>query len=58
MGSGVFRTRAEIKGMLPGLELIEPGLIECASWRPDGPRSSRPLEAVQHCMVGAVGRKL
>lgn len=57
MGSGVFRTRAEIEGMLPGLELVEPGLSPCAHWRPDGPRSLKPLEPVQHCMVGAVGRK-
>ncbi len=57
MGCGVFRTRAEIEGMFPGLELIEPGLIQCVNWRPDGPRSSKPLEPVQHCMVGAVGRK-
>ncbi|HVE96089.1 MAG TPA: SAM-dependent methyltransferase [Pseudonocardiaceae bacterium] len=57
MGSGVFRTSAEIEDMFPGLELIEPGLIQCANWRPDGPQSSKPLEPVQHCMVGAVGRK-
>jgi SAM-dependent methyltransferase len=54
--SGVFRTRAEIEGMFPGLELIEPGLIRCADWWPDGPRI-KPLEPVQHCIVGAVGRK-
>jgi hypothetical protein len=54
--SGVFRTRAEIEGMFPGLELIEPGLIRCADWWPDGPQI-KPLEAVQHCIVGAVGRK-
>lgn len=38
MGSGVFRTRAEIEGMFPGLELVEPGLTRCAEWWPDGPR--------------------
>jgi len=26
MGSGVFRTRSEIEGLFPGLELVEPGL--------------------------------
>ncbi|MGH3824200.1 MAG: SAM-dependent methyltransferase [Pseudonocardiaceae bacterium] len=57
MGSGVFRTRAEIEGMLPGLELVEPGLTRCADWRPTGPQSTKPLEPVQHCIVGAVGRK-
>jgi hypothetical protein len=56
MGSGRFRTRAEIEGMFPGLELIEPGLVRCADWWPDGPRIN-PLGPVQHCIVGAVGRK-
>jgi S-adenosyl methyltransferase len=56
MGSGRFRTRAEIEGMFPGLELIEPGLVRCADWWPDGPRI-KPLDPVQHCIVGAVGRK-
>jgi SAM-dependent methyltransferase len=57
MGSGVFGTYAEIEGMFPGLELIEPGLTRCVDWRPDGPRSTTTLESVQHCMVGAVGHK-
>ncbi|MBV8995929.1 MAG: SAM-dependent methyltransferase [Pseudonocardiales bacterium] len=56
MGSGWFRTRAEIEGMFPGLDLIEPGLVRCADWWPDGPRI-KPLDPVQHCIVGAVGRK-
>jgi hypothetical protein len=56
MGSGVFRTRAQIEGMLAGLELVEPGLVRCADWWPDGPRV-QPLSPVQHCIAGAVGRK-
>jgi hypothetical protein len=56
MGSGLFRTRTEIESMFPGLELIEPGLIRCADWWPDGPRV-KPLDQVSHCIVGAVGRK-
>ncbi|HJT04309.1 MAG TPA: SAM-dependent methyltransferase [Pseudonocardiaceae bacterium] len=56
MGSGWFRTRAEIEGMFPGLELIEPGLVRCADWWPDGPRI-KPLDPVQYTIVGAVGRK-
>ncbi|HEX8758865.1 MAG TPA: SAM-dependent methyltransferase [Pseudonocardiaceae bacterium] len=54
--SGAFRTRAEIEGMFPGLELVEPGLIRCADWWPDGPRIE-PLDPIQDCIVGAVGRK-
>lgn len=56
MGTGLFRTRDEILAMLPGLELIEPGLTLCADWWPDGPRI-KPLDQVSHCIVGAVGRK-
>ncbi len=57
MGSGLFRTRTEIEGMLPGLDLVEPGLIQCVDWRPDGLRIVKPLKPLQHCMVAAVGRK-
>lgn len=56
MGTGVFRTRTEIEGMFPGLELVDPGLVRCADWWPDGPRIT-PLDPIQHCIVGAVGRK-
>jgi hypothetical protein len=51
-----FRTRAEIEGMLPGLELVEPGLVPCADWRPDCPQTS-PLDPVQRCLLGALGHK-
>jgi hypothetical protein len=56
LGSGWFRTRTEIEGMFPGLELVEPGLVLCADWWPNGPRI-KPLDPVQRCVVGAVGRK-
>jgi hypothetical protein len=56
MGTGVFRTRTEIEGMFPGLDLVEPGLTLCADWWPDGPRI-KPLTPVSYCIVGAVGRK-
>ena len=56
LGSGWFRTRAEIEGMFPGLELVKPGLVRCIDWWPDGPQLT-PVEPAQHCLVGAVGRK-
>lgn len=56
MGSGTFRTRAELLELFPGLELVDPGLTLCADWWPDGPRL-RPLNQVQYCIAGAVGRK-
>jgi hypothetical protein len=56
MGSGVFRTRAEIEGMFPGLEMVDPGVVVCATWWPDGPLL-KPLAPGQCCIVGGVGRK-
>lgn len=56
MGSGWFRTRPEIEGMFPGLELVDPGLVACVDWWPDGPQI-KPVEPIQRCIVGAVGRK-
>lgn len=56
MGSGMFRTGAQIMEMIEGLELVEPGLVRCADWWPDGPRVT-PMSPVQYCIAGAVGRK-
>lgn len=56
MGSGVFRTSGEIEAMFPGLDLVDPGVIRCADWWPDGPRL-KPLSQAQHCIAGGVGRK-
>jgi hypothetical protein len=56
MGSGTFRTRAELLELFDGLELVEPGLVRCADWWPDGPRL-KALNPVQHCIAGGVGRK-
>ena len=56
MGTGRFRTRAEMEAMLAGLDLLEPGLVELDQWRPDGPVPTvRSL--VEHLILGAVGRK-
>jgi SAM-dependent methyltransferase len=63
MGSGRFRTKAEILSFLPGLEIVSPGpgmpgdLALCDLWWPDGPRL-RPLSQVEECIAAAVGRKL
>lgn len=62
MGSGRFRTKAELRKFLPGLEIIPPGLGEPADftlsdlWWPEGPRQ-RPLSQVEECSAAAVGRK-
>lgn len=56
MGTGRYRTRDEIAGMLAGLELMEPGLVELDKWWPDGsPPENQSL--VEQLILGAVGRK-
>jgi hypothetical protein len=57
MGSGVFRTREQLLELFPDQELIPPGLVLCDDWWPDGPRI-KPLNQVEECIAGAVGRKL
>ncbi len=57
MGTGLFRTHEAIMSMFPGLEMVEPGLVRCADWWPDGPRI-KALDPVSYCIVGAVGRKV
>jgi len=56
MGSGRFRTMAELQGLFPGCEMVEPGIVRCAEWWPDGPRL-KPLSQAQRLIAGGVGRK-
>lgn len=56
LGSGTFRTKAEIEELFAGLDLAPPGVTRCVDWWPDGPRT-QPLNQVQHCIAGGVGRK-
>jgi hypothetical protein len=51
------RPYEEVLAMCEGFELVEPGLVGFAEWRPDGPedRSSHP--GVNSVMYAAVGRK-
>lgn len=56
MGSGTFRTKAEIEALFDGLELIEPGVTLCAQWWPDGPQL-KELNQAQQCIAGGIGVK-
>jgi SAM-dependent methyltransferase len=56
MGSGLFRTYPEIRAMFGDLELVEPGLVLCDEWWPDGPRV-KPLSQIEECIAGGIGRK-
>lgn len=57
-----FRSREEIRAMLPGLELLPAGpddtegLVPLLDWWPDGPLLHDPGQ-VQRCILGAVARK-
>lgn len=54
-----LRSRAEIGGLLGGLELVDPGLVEMPCWRPepaeDGVLSVLPLDG--YPFLAAVGHK-
>lgn len=56
MGSGRFRSRDEIRAMFGGLELVEPGLVLCDEWWPDGPRLA-PLSPVRRCIAAGIAYK-
>jgi SAM-dependent methyltransferase len=56
LGTGRFRTRAEIEAYFDGLELVEPGLVCLPEWRPDTP-PPRPLTTGRRLMIGGIARK-
>jgi hypothetical protein len=37
------RSRAQILSLLGGFDLVEPGLVDAAQWRPDGTRPQPPM---------------
>jgi hypothetical protein len=54
--SVVLRTQAEVAGLLAGLDLVEPGVVQLPDWRPDpGPDSAKRARPLP--MWCAVGRK-
>jgi trans-aconitate methyltransferase len=52
---GLPRTPRQIKKLLAGLDLVEPGLVQVDDWLPDVERATRHPQA--EVMLGAVGRK-
>ncbi|MEU5869823.1 MULTISPECIES: SAM-dependent methyltransferase [unclassified Nonomuraea] len=56
MGTGRWRTREEILAFFDGLELLEPGLVPLAEWRPE-PGYRPDLGITYHTFLGGVGRK-
>ncbi|MFB9840223.1 SAM-dependent methyltransferase [Actinoallomurus acaciae] len=57
MGRGFFRTPAQVREFLHGLELVEPGLVRVPDWRPNGTEDSAEEHPVLRLAVAAIGRK-
>jgi hypothetical protein len=57
LGTGRFRTRAEIMAYFGDWELVEPGLVQPAEWRPDPDDVPVPKTLTYHTLAGAVARK-
>jgi SAM-dependent methyltransferase len=56
LGSGWFRTRAQIAGFFEGLEMITPGLVAPGRWWPYGPLL-RSESVAERLLLAGVGRK-
>jgi trans-aconitate methyltransferase len=50
----VLRSRAQLDAFFAGFDYVEPGLVQIASWHPDGPP---PEDADKIWIYGGVGRK-
>lgn len=57
-GGGVaYRDRAEIESFFGDFELVEPGLVKYAEWRPSGPGDISDDPAVNRIAFAGIGRK-
>ncbi|WP_414719822.1 SAM-dependent methyltransferase [Umezawaea sp.] len=52
-----LRTRAEIGELLTGFDLLEPGLVGCGEWRPEGPADISDSPDMNMLVYAAVGVK-
>jgi hypothetical protein len=59
LGTGRWRSEAEILSYLPGLEVLEPGLVPVADWRAEPGEQLNPEEQsdTYYTFVGALARK-
>jgi hypothetical protein len=57
IGTGWPRSAERILDLLPGLEMVEPGLVPVGEWRPDGPGVGGTPGPMRRLVVGAVARK-
>ena len=47
-----LRSPEQLREMLVGLELVEPGVVHCSDWRPDPGAATDPRPLPQICAVG------
>jgi hypothetical protein len=57
LGTGRWRHRAEIEAFFGDFEMVEPGLVPLAEWRPDA-RAAAEQKDSYYTMIGGVARKL
>jgi hypothetical protein len=56
LGTGRWRHRAEIETYFGDFEMVEPGLVPLAEWRPDGEAMAEQADSY-YTMLGGVARK-
>ncbi|MEU4607520.1 SAM-dependent methyltransferase [Kribbella sp. NPDC023972] len=54
VGTGAFRTLAEIRALFPDQDLLDPGVVRCYQW-PD--LDTEAASWIQGCVAGGVGQK-
>ncbi|MGH3684876.1 MAG: SAM-dependent methyltransferase [Pseudonocardiaceae bacterium] len=52
-----MRSYEEVQHLFTGFELVEPGLVGCAFWRPAGPGDTSDHDEMNTVFYGGVGRK-
>jgi hypothetical protein len=58
---GTFRSREQVLALMPGYELVEPGLVDAVLWRPTDPMGAAdPLggDLARYSLLAAVGRRV
>jgi hypothetical protein len=52
-----MRTHAQVSALFDGFSLVEPGLVGCGEWRPDGPGDFADEASMNMFLYAGVGRK-
>jgi S-adenosyl methyltransferase len=55
--AAVWRSKQEVEALFGDFELVEPGLVGCAMWRPGGPGDISDAPDMNMLVYGGVGRK-